>query len=194
MSKQNNTAKQNTNAKPDATAKPDSVLIIAMKALIEKLSNLPPVPVFDSSKLEAVLTETGASAKEIEQIVAFRLKAHNEKHGDGLTAQLRETFESLSPVFGGADEFGKAIARLASEKRTAGKINLTTAEFKAAQDGKADAKADAVTVWNKTAQMRKEGQNWSKIQEVLNLSDATRVNIYNLARELKEFQPVATSA
>lgn len=192
MSKQNNTAKQNSNAKPE-TAKADSVLIIAMKALIEKLSNLPPVPVFDSSKLEAVLTETGASAKEIEQIVAFRLKAHNEKHGDGLTAQLRETFESLAPVFGGYDELGKSIARLASEKRTAGKINLTSAEFKAVQDGKQDAKPEAVSVWGKVAKMRQDGQNWSKIQEVLNLSDSTRVNVYNLARELPEFQPIASA-
>jgi len=77
-----------------------------------------------------------------------------------------------------------------------GKLSVTGSQWIAAIHGKDDAEKDVVALVSKVKTLRQNAKAWSEVQTALNLTDASRQQLYMIVKDLakdkaKDFAPAA---
>jgi hypothetical protein len=162
------------------------------KAIISALANatkavreLPPTPTFNPAPIREALKSAGLDEKEVSQAVDFAAKKHADKYGDTESLAIQAVFNSLaSGVEGGFETLSPIMSRMATAARSAGKLSVTGSQWLSAIHGKEDAEKEHIALVAKVKALRQGGKAWSEVQNTLNLSDASRQQLYMIAKDL----------
>jgi hypothetical protein len=174
------------------------VIIAALASAVKSVKELPPTPTFDRAKSEQTLKDcTGLDGKDLAAMVDFAAKKHSDKYGDTETLAIQAVFNALaSGIEGGFETLSPIMSRLATAARSAGKLSVTGSQWVSAIHGKDDAEKDVVALVAKVKTLRQGAKAWSEVQSALNLTDASRQQLYMIVKDLakdkaKDFSPAA---
>jgi hypothetical protein len=173
------------------------VIITALAVALKSVKELPPTPTLNPAPIPEALKAAGLDEKEVTQAVDFAAKKHADKYGDTETLAIQAVFNAMaSGIEGGFETLSPIMSRLATAARSAGKLSVTGSQWMSTIHGKDDAEEKVVSLVSKVKTLRQSAKAWSEVQSALNLTDASRQQLYMIVKDLakdkaKDFAPAA---
>jgi hypothetical protein len=166
-----------------------SALALASKAV----KALPPAPSFDHAARLAIMLsafEGMPDAEKKARNATDRLKEQfDAAHGDSSERITRTVLAELAESLGGIETLATVAGRMAKESRSAGKVNATATQWRAALTEEEGFDKSLQGLAEKASDMRKAGKAWSEVEESLSLSPAARSQLYLVAKEFTDLFP-----
>jgi hypothetical protein len=164
-------------------------LVSALALAAKAVKALPPAPTFDAAPLRVAFEAAQLPEKFIAAALAESEKKFIATHGDTSERIARTVLAELAESLGGIEELSTIAGRMAKESRSAGKVNATATQWRAALTEEEGFDKALQGLAEKASDMRKAGKAWSEVEESLNLSPAARSQLYLVAKEFTDLFP-----